>query len=159
MRHRNVGRKLGRKSGPRQALRRHVVSSLIVHGRIETTLAKAKEFRPWAERMITVAKRGAAARASGDTVAALNAYRRLVAELHDESVVVKLIEDIAPKVADRPGGYTRILRVARRRVGDNATTALFELVCHDAEAAAADKAAARAAREERRTKQAAAAGA
>jgi len=146
MRHGNTGRKLGRKAAPRRALRRHVVCSLFTHGRIETTISKAKEFRPWAERMITIAKRGAAARAAGDTVTALNAYRRLIAELHDESVVVKLIEEIAPPFADRPGGYTRVLRTAKPRLGDNATTAVFELVSFDAESAAAAKAAARAAR-------------
>lgn len=155
MRHRNSGRKLGRKTGPRLALRRHVVGALFLHGRIETTISKAKEFRPWAERLITIAKRGASARASEDKVGALNAYRRLLAELHDESLVVKLIEDIAPKFADRPGGYTRVLRNAKPRVGDNATTAIFELVSFDAEAAAADKAAARAQRDAAGAKRAA----
>jgi len=154
-----VGRKLGRKTGPRHALRRHVVGALFLHGRIETTISKAKEFRPWAERLITIAKRGAAARAAGDRVAALNVYRRLLAEIHDESLVVKLIEELGPRFADRPGGYTRILRKAKPRVGDNATTAVFELLGHDAESAAAEKAAARAARDERRAKQAASAGA
>lgn len=153
MRHRNVGRKLGRKSSPRQALRRHVVTALFQHGRIETTISKAKEFRPWAERMVTIAKRGAAARAAGDRLAALNAYRRLISELHDESIVVKLIEEIAPKFADRQGGYTRILRQAKQRVGDNAVTVVFELLSFDAESAAADKLAARAARDARRAKQ------
>lgn len=146
MRHRNTGRKLGRKTGPRRALRRDIVTALFRHGRIETTLAKAKEFRPWAERMVTIAKRAAAARTSGDKLAALNAYKRLMAELRDEPLVVKLIEEIAPKFADRPGGYTRVLRTARPRLGDNAPTAVFELLSYDAEAAAADKAAARAER-------------
>ena len=155
MRHRKAGRKLGRKTGPRQALRRHVVGSLFRHGRIETTLAKAKEFRPWAEKMITVAKRGAAARAAGDQVSALNAYRRLITEMHDEGIVVKLIEEIGPRFADRPGGYTRIMRNAKARVGDNAPTAVFELLGYDAESAAAEKAAARAVRDEKKAKQAA----
>jgi len=152
MRHGNNGRKLGRKTGPRKALRRHIASALFLHGRIETTISKAKEFRPWAERMITIAKRGAAARAAGDQVVALNAYKRLIAELHDESVVVKLIEEIGPSFADRPGGYTRVLRKAKPRVGDNATTAVFELVNFDAESAAAGVAAARAARDAKRAK-------
>src|SRR5262245_7732410 len=156
MRHRKTGRKLGRKSAQRRALQRHVVASLFTHGRIETTLPKAKEFRPWAERLITIAKRGAAARAAGDRGQALNAYKRLVSEIRDEALVVKLIEEIAPRFADRPGGYTRILRKAKPRVADNATTAVFELLGYDAESAAQDKAAARAAREERRTKRAAA---
>ncbi|MCE9636123.1 MAG: 50S ribosomal protein L17 [Planctomycetes bacterium] len=156
MRHGNTGRKLGRKAQPRRALRRHVVCSLFTHGRIETTISKAKEFRPWAERMITIAKRGAAARAAGDTVTALNAYRRLLAELHDEPVVAKLIGEIGPAFADRPGGYTRMLRTAKPRLGDNATTVVFELVTFDADAAAATKAAARAARGPKRASDASA---
>lgn len=158
MRHRKAGRKLGRKTGPRQALRRDIAGALFLHGRIETTLAKAKEFRPWAERMITIAKRGAAARAAGDTVAALNAYRRLITEMHDEGLVVKLIEEIGPQFADRPGGYTRILKNAKRRVGDNAPTAVFELVGYDAESAAAEKASARAARVDKKARRTAPSG-
>jgi large subunit ribosomal protein L17 len=145
MRHRNTGRKLGRKSAQRTALRRHIVCALFRIGRIETTLAKAKEFRPWAEKMITIAKRGAAASAKGDKVTHLNAYRRLLSELHDESVVVHVIGSVAPKFADRPGGYTRVLRNAMPRLGDRAPTAIFELVGFDAEADAASKAAARSA--------------
>jgi large subunit ribosomal protein L17 len=154
MRHGNVGRKLGRKSAQRTALRRHIVTSLFRHGRIETTLPKAKEFRPWAERMITIAKRGAAARAAGDTNTALNAYKRLISELHDEPIVVKLVEEIAPQFADRPGGYTRILRTPKPRLGDSATTAVFELLSYDAEAAATERAAARAIRDDRKAKRA-----
>lgn len=135
MRHQVKGRKFGRKSGPRNALRRDVVNALFRHGRITTTLPRAKEFRPWAERMITVARRGAAAKASGDTVRALNAYRKLVSELHDESIVAKLVSEIGPAFADRPGGYTRIVRLAKVRKGDAAPTALFELVNFDASSA------------------------
>jgi large subunit ribosomal protein L17 len=130
MRHRSKGRKLGRRSGPRAALRRDVVNALFRHGRITTTLPKAKEFRPWAERMITVAKRGAAAKKAGEGAVALNAYRRLVAELHDEDVVHKLVEEIGPSFADRPGGYTRIMKLAKSRKGDAAPTAFFELVTY-----------------------------
>lgn len=150
MRHRNRGRKLGRKSGPRAALRRDVVNALFTHGRIETTLAKAKAFRPFAERQITTARRAAAARSAGDRVAALNAFRRLLVALHDETVATRLVEEIAPRFADRPGGYTRILRHSKGRLGDNAPTAVFELVTHDAEAAAAKRAEARAAADRRR---------
>ncbi len=131
MRHRKSGRKFGRKTDPRRALRRDVVKALFRHGRITTTLAKAKEFRPYAEKMITIAKRGAAARAADDTITALNAYRRLLKELHDESIVAHLIEEIGPQFTDRPGGYTRILQHAKGRLGDNAPTALFELVTFD----------------------------
>ena len=128
MRHRKSGRKFGRQTSQRHALRRHVVCALFEHGRITTTVARAKDFRPFAEKMITVAKRGAAARAAGDDVTALNAYRRLLKDLHDETTVARLIEEIAPVYADRPGGNTRILRHAHGRLGDNAPTALFELV-------------------------------
>jgi large subunit ribosomal protein L17 len=128
MRHQNKGRKFGRKSGPRNALRRDVVNSLFRHERITTTLPRAKEFRSWAERMITVAKRGAAARGKGDAVTALNAYRKLLAELHDETIVAKLVSEIGPRFADRSGGYTRVVRLTKVRKGDAAPTALLELV-------------------------------
>ncbi len=138
MRHRKRGRKFGRKTDPRHALRRDVVNALFRHGRIVTTIAKAKEFRPWAERLITIARRGAAARAADDQATALNAYRRLLKDLHDERIVHALISDIGPRFADRPGGYTRIMRVARGRLGDNAPTVVFELVDYDPSPAYAD---------------------
>jgi large subunit ribosomal protein L17 len=131
MRHQVKGRKFGRKSGPRNALRRDVVNSLFRHGRITTTLPRAKEFRSWAERMITVAKRGAAARGKNDAVTALNAYRKLLSELHDETIVAKLVAEIAPRFADRPGGYTRVVRLTKVRKGDAAPTAIFELVDYE----------------------------
>lgn len=131
MRHRKRGRKLGRQSHQRNALRRHVVCALFEHGRITTTLAKAKEFRPWAERLITIAKKAAAARAKDDATTALTGYRRLLSELHDETIVSKLVSEIGPQFADRPGGYTRILRMPMGRLGDNAPTAVFELVSYD----------------------------
>jgi len=127
MRHQVKGRKFGRKSGPRNALRRDVVNSLFRHGRITTTLPRAKEFRSWAERMITVAKRGAAARGKKDAVTALNAYRKLLSELHDETIVAKLVAEIAPRFADRPGGYTRVVKLGPRQ-GDAAPMAYLELV-------------------------------
>ncbi len=128
MRHRKRGRKFGRKTAPRRALRRDVVKGLFTHGRITTTLARAKEFRSYAEKMITIAKKAAAAGAAGDRIEALNGYRRLLQELHDETIVARLIETIGPQYTDRPGGYTRVLRHANGRLGDNAPTALFELV-------------------------------
>ena len=137
MRHRKRGRKFGRQTSQRHALRRHVVCALFEHGRIDTTLARAKDFRPYAEKLVTIAKRGAAARRAGDDVTALTAYRRLLKELHDETIVAKLMDVIGPACADRPGGYTRILRHATGRLGDNAPVALFELV--DLEAMAADE--------------------
>ena len=135
MRHRKRGRKLSRATDQRTALRRHVVCALFQHGRITTTVPKAKEFRPFAERMITIARRAAAARAAGDAVTALTGFRRLLSELHDETIVTRLVQDIAPAFADRPGGYTRILKHARGRLGDNASTAVFELVTFEPAAA------------------------
>jgi large subunit ribosomal protein L17 len=142
MRHQSKGRKFGRKSGPRNALRRDVVNSLFRHGRITTTLPRAKEFRSWAERMITVAKRGAAARGKGDSIGALNAYRKLLSELHDETIVAKLVAEIGPAFADRPGGYTRVVRLTKVRKGDAAPTAIFELVNYEPAAAEPEESAA-----------------
>ncbi|MBM3817428.1 MAG: 50S ribosomal protein L17 [Acidimicrobiia bacterium] len=125
MRH-NVGhRKLGRVTEHRLALLRNQATALLRHERIETTMPKAKELRPFVERLITIAKRGVAAGdANGRTLAA----RRLVAEdIQDKAVVGKLFETIAPRFAERPGGYTRILRVGFRR-GDSAEVAQVELI-------------------------------
>jgi large subunit ribosomal protein L17 len=131
MRHKSKGRKFGRKSPQRNALKRDIVNSLFRHGRITTTLPRAKEFRAYAERMITIGKRGSAATKAGDKVVALNAYRRLIAELHDETIVAKLVSEIAPAFADRPGGYTRVVKLTKVRKGDAAPTALFELVNYE----------------------------
>jgi large subunit ribosomal protein L17 len=81
--------------------------------------------------MITIGKRGSAATKAGDKVVALNAYRRLIAELHDETIVAKLVSEIAPAFADRPGGYTRVVKLTKVRKGDAAPTALFELVNYE----------------------------
>jgi large subunit ribosomal protein L17 len=125
MRH-NVGhRKLGRVTEHRLALLRNQAIALLRHERIETTMPKAKELRPFVERLITIARRGVAAgEASGKT---LHARRLVLAELPDTDVVGKLFETLAPRFADRPGGYTRILRVGFRR-GDSAEVAQVELV-------------------------------
>jgi large subunit ribosomal protein L17 len=145
MRHQSKGRKFGRKSPQRNALKRDVVNALFRHGRIVTTTPRAKEFRPYAERMITVAKRAAAAKASGkkeDVVVHLNAYRKLVSELHDETSVAHLISEIAPSFADRQGGYTRVVKLPKGRKGDAAPTSIFELVNYEPPAEAAEEAAA-----------------
>ena len=142
MRHKSKGRKFGRKSPQRNALKRDIVNALFRHGRITTTIPRAKEFRPYAERMITVAKRGAAATKAGDKVRALNAYRRLIAELHDETIVAKLVAEIGPAFADRPGGYTRVVRLTKVRKGDAAPTAVFELVNYEPPAAPDEESAA-----------------
>src|SRR5258707_12409309 len=103
MRHNLAFRKLGRVSEHRTALLRNQAMALIRHERIETTMPKAKELRPFVERLITIAKRGvAAADAKGTSLAA---RRMLAAELQDKAVVGKLFETIAPQFADRPGGH------------------------------------------------------
>lgn len=125
MRH-NVGhRKLGRVTEHRIALLRNQAEALIRHEKIETTIPKAKELRPFVERLITIAKRGVkAGEANGK---ALHARRLVLEEIQNRDVVSKLFETIAPRFADRPGGYTRILRVGFRR-GDAAEVAHVELV-------------------------------
>jgi large subunit ribosomal protein L17 len=125
VRHNLAFRKLGRVSEHRTALLRNQAMALIRHEHIETTLPKAKELRPFVERLITIAKRGVAA---GDANAkSLHARRLVLQELPDKDVVGKLFESIAPRYAERPGGYTRILRVGFRR-GDSAEVAHVELV-------------------------------
>jgi large subunit ribosomal protein L17 len=125
MRHNVAHRKLGRVTEHRIALLRNQAMALIRHERIETTMPKAKELRPFVERLITIAKRGvASAEANGSS---LHARRMVLAELPDRDIVGKLFETIAPRFAERPGGYTRILRVGFRR-GDSAEVAQIELV-------------------------------
>ena len=125
MRHNVAHRKLGRVTEHRLALLRNQATALLRHERIETTMPKAKELRPFVERLITVAKRGVAAgEANGK---ALHARRMVLAEIVDKDVVGKLFETLAPRFAERPGGYTRILRVGFRR-GDSAEVAHIELV-------------------------------
>ena len=125
MRH-NLGyRKLGRVTEHRIALLRNQAIALLRHEHIETTMPKAKELRPFVERLITIAKRGVAANdRKGST---LSARRLVLAEIPDKDVVGKLFETLAPRFAERPGGYTRIMRVGYRR-GDSAEVAMIELV-------------------------------
>ena len=125
MRH-NVGhKKLGRVTEHRIAMLRNQAAALIRHERIETTIPKAKALRPFVERLITIAKRGVA---SGDANGrALHARRLVAVEIPDKAVVSKLFDEVAPRFAERPGGYTRILRVGFRR-GDSAEVAQVELV-------------------------------
>jgi large subunit ribosomal protein L17 len=125
VRHNLAHRKLGRVTEHRLALLRNQAIALLRHERIETTMPKAKELRPFVERLITIAKRGVAAgEANGK---ALHARRQVMAEIPDKAVVGKLFETLAPRFAERPGGYTRILRVGFRR-GDAAEVAHVELV-------------------------------
>jgi large subunit ribosomal protein L17 len=145
VRHNLAHRKLGRVTEHRLALLRNQAIALLRHERIETTMPKAKELRPFVERLITIAKRGVAAgEANGKS---LHARRLVMAEIPDKAVVGKLFETLAPRFAERPGGYTRILRVGFRR-GDSAEVAQVELVGSEynprkAEEAAAEKEAAK----------------
>ena len=125
MRHKVAHRKLGRVTEHRIAMLRNQAENLIRHERIETTVPKAKELRPFVERLITIAKRGiAAGEANGR---ALHARRMVLKDIQNRDVVAKLFETIAPRFEARPGGYTRILRLGFRR-GDAAEVAQIELV-------------------------------
>ncbi len=119
MRHRVHGRKLGRTSSHRKALFRNQLTALFTHERIITTVPKAKELRPIAERMVTMARTGS-----------LAARRRVAAMISDRGVAKRLFDEIAPRFADRPGGYTRIMRLGRRH-GDNAELAIIEFVDYE----------------------------
>jgi large subunit ribosomal protein L17 len=125
MRHRVAHRKLGRVTEHRLALLRNQATALLRHERIETTVPKARELRPFVERLITIAKRGLKdGAANGKTLHA----RRLVGEdVHDAEIVGKLFDSIAPRFEARPGGYTRLLKLGPRR-GDHAEIAQIELV-------------------------------
>jgi large subunit ribosomal protein L17 len=132
MRHLKAGRKLGRNASHRLALMRNLARALFEHGRIITTVEKAKELRPFAEKLITLAKKGT-----------LHARRLVLARLGPatkaaycdekgnptgDSAYTKLFDEIAPRFADRPGGYTRIIKRHDRRLGDGGRTAFIELL-------------------------------
>lgn len=119
MRHRKKGRQLGRTASHRTAMLRNMATSLFLHGRISTTTEKAKELRPYAEKLITLAKRGD-----------LHARRLASRKIADKDVLFKLFDSIGPRFAERPGGYTRILKTGHRQ-GDGADMALIELVERD----------------------------
>ena len=116
MRHQRAGRKLGRDSAHRRALYANLAGALIEHGRIKTTQAKAKAVKPLAEQMITLGRRGD-----------LAARRQAIATLRSQYVVLQLFTDVAPRFADRPGGYTRIVKLGPRQ-GDAADMVYLELV-------------------------------
>lgn len=130
MRHRLKGRKLGRTTAHRQALERNIVQSLFIYGRIITTEAKAKEFRGTAEHLITLGK-----------VGDLPARRRILRTVQDPRLAKKIIDDVAKRFGDRPGGYTRVVKLggsrwdgdgrgqyAFNRLGDNGKKAIWELI-------------------------------
>jgi large subunit ribosomal protein L17 len=125
MRHRVAHRKLGRVTEHRISMLRNQAQALIRHERIETTVPRAKELRPFVERLITIAKRGIAD--GGRTTKALHARRLVLEDLPNRATVTKLFDSIAPRFQGRPGGYTRILRLGYRR-GDSAEIAQIELV-------------------------------
>ena len=116
MRHKVAGYKLGRNTAHRRSLLRNLVTSVIVEERIETSVPKAKAAKPIVEKMITLGKRGD-----------LHAMRQAASYIREKSVVTKLFATIAPRYADRPGGYTRIVKLGLRP-GDNASLAMIELV-------------------------------
>lgn len=116
MRHARQGRKLGLDAPHRKAMLGNMVCSLVEHGRVRTTISKAKEARPLAEKMITLAKRGD-----------LAARRQTVARLRSKEAVHTLFAELGPRYADRPGGYTRIVRIGPRH-GDAAEMVYLELV-------------------------------
>lgn len=143
MRHRVHGHRLSRDPSHREALRRNLVADLICNEKVYTTEAKARMLRPLAEKMITLAKRGVV-KGEDNPAAEVHARRlaasRLVAErtiqdedgfLYDVDVVKKLFEEIAPRYLERPGGYTRLIKVGKRP-GDNADMAMVMLVEEEA---------------------------
>ena len=115
MRHRHKGREFSRTSSHKKAMMRNLATALFRHGRIETTTAKAKELRPYAERLITLAKRGD-----------LHARRLAGTKIQDRAVLGSLFDEIGPRYAQRPVGYTRILKMGNRK-GDAAEMALIGL--------------------------------
>ena len=126
MRHRNAGRKLNRTATHRSALFASLATALIKHEQIVTTLPKAKELKRVADRLITLAKRGN-----------LHSRRLALSRVRDEAMVGKLFDTLGPRYADRPGGYTRVLK-AGFRYGDSAPMALIELVDRDPSALGVD---------------------
>ena len=126
MRHRNAGRKLNRTATHRSALFASLAVALFKHEQIATTLPKAKELRRVADRLITLAKRGD-----------LHARRLAYSRIRDEAIVAKLFETLGPRYADRPGGYTRVMK-AGFRYGDSAPMAVIELVDRDTDAKGLD---------------------
>lgn len=147
MRHRVMGRKLGRKTNHRIAMRRNMAVSLLTHGQITTTVPKAKAVKPFVERLITVARQGDLAarrritrmlgqdhlvvRSEDDEQVSRNAYGEIATKGGKKQaprVVKLLVDQIAPRYADRTGGYTRIIKLAKHRIGDGADLCVLQLV-------------------------------
>lgn len=126
MRHRLSGRKLNRDSAHRKAMLQNLACALIKHEQIKTTLPKAKELKPYVEKLVTLGKRGS-----------LHARRQALAKIPEEAMVAKLFDTLAERYADRQGGYTRVLK-AGFRYGDAAPMAIIEFVDRDPEAKGTD---------------------
>ena len=124
MRHNVAGKHLTLNSAHRKALRMNFTVALLKHERVTTTLAKAKALRPFVEKMITLAKKD-------DPATRLHRIRQAVTLLQDKTVVKKLFDEIGPRFTNRPGGYTRVLRLADHRIGDGGAQAIIELVDND----------------------------
>src|SRR5687768_6281636 len=124
MRHRVAHRKLGRVTEHRIAMLRNQATALLRHEHLTTTVPRAKELRPYVERLITIAKRGLAGGEKNGL--ALNARRLVARDVQDREIVAKLFDTIAPRFESRPGGYTRLLRIGYRK-GDSAEVAQVEL--------------------------------
>jgi large subunit ribosomal protein L17 len=123
MRHQIAGYRLGRSTGARLALRRNLIKQFFTHERITTTRAKAAAIRGDAERLITIARNSA----QGSEVDKLNARRLVVSKLGDNKILNRLFNEIAPRYANRPGGYTRVMKLGPR-MGDSAEMVILELV-------------------------------
>jgi len=123
MRHQIAGYRLGRSTGARVALRRNLIKQFFTHERITTTRAKAAAIRGDAERLITIARNSA----QGSDVDKLNARRLFISKLGDNKILNRLFNEIAPRYANRPGGYTRVLKLGPR-MGDSAEMVILELV-------------------------------
>jgi large subunit ribosomal protein L17 len=123
MRHQISGYRLGRSSGARLALRRNLIKQFFIHERIETTKTKAAAIRGEAEKLITIARNSA----EGSDIDKVNARRLVASKLGDNQVIKRLFDDIAPRFASRPGGYTRVLKLGPR-MGDAAEMVILELV-------------------------------
>jgi large subunit ribosomal protein L17 len=128
MRHRNQGRKLNRTASHREAMFANMAAALIKHEQIKTTLPKAKELRPIVEKLVTLSRRGPTD---------LHARRQALAQVRDDGQVRKLFDVLGPRYAERPGGYTRVLK-AGFRFGDNAEMAFIEFVDRDESAKGQD---------------------
>lgn len=145
MRHRLRGRQLSRDTEHRKALRRNLAQSLFEHGSIKTTLPKAKEVQSFIEKLITAARKGVNAQGETAKTVKLNARRKVISMMNDRrlvdenqdfiekgkgprSVVEKLFDEVAPKFSDRNGGYTRIIKLAKHRIGDGGSLVKLELL-------------------------------